>query len=282
MSRVTGAAMVAGIVGHPITHSMSPVLHNAWLEAAGLDGVYAPYSPGETGLARFVAGMRGGVMRGVNVTIPYKEEALALADEASDLARLAGASNLLLFRADGTVFADNTDGPGFLGALKAQAGYDPKAGPAVILGAGGAARGAAAALMLAGAPRVRIVNRTLARAEAIAAELGGFVSGHAEADCRDALIGATLIVNATSLGLGGGPGPPCDFAAAPGAVVMDMVYKPLETEFLRRAAAAGHPTVDGLEMLIRQAIPAYEAFYGMAPPEGVDVRGLALAHLGAK
>lgn len=277
MSRVTGAAKVAGIVGHPVTHSMSPVLHNAWIEAAGLDAAYVPFAPGEAGLARFVAGMRGGVIAGVNVTIPYKEEALALADEASDLARLAGASNLLLFRADGSVFADNTDGPGFLGALKSQAGYDVTTGPAVILGAGGAARGAAAALMLAGAPKVTIVNRTRARAQAIAAELGGTVEA---AESPPAV--ASLIVNATSLGLNGGPGPDVDLAASPGAVVMDMVYKPLRTEFLERAAAAGHATVDGLEMLVGQAVPAFEAFYGQPPPAGVDVRGLALRHLGVK
>ena len=282
MNRITGAAMVAGIVGHPIAHSMSPVLHNAWLERAGLNGVYAPFSPGEDGLARFVAAMRGGTMRGVNVTIPYKEEALALADRASDLARLAGAANLLLFSPDGAVFADNTDGPGMLSALKAHADYDPDSGPAVVLGAGGAARGAAAALMLAGAPAVRIVNRTKARAEAIARDLGGVVTAHAESDMTAALSGAALIVNATSLGLGGGPGPAADLAAAPGAVVMDMVYKPLRTELLERAAAAGHRTVDGLEMLIRQAVPSYEAFFGAAPPADVDVRGLALAHLGVK
>lgn len=275
--------MVAGIVGYPIAHSMSPVLHNAWLEAAGLNGLYAPFSPGETGLARFVAGMRGGVIRGVNVTIPYKEEALALADSASDLARLAGAANLLLFSPDGSVFADNTDGPGMLLALRIQAGYDPKRGPAVVLGAGGAARGAAAALMLAGAPAVRIVNRTAARAAAIAADLGGgTVTAHAEQEMAAALAGAALIVNATSLGLGGGPGPAADLAAAPDAVVMDMVYKPLRTEFLERAAAAGHPTVDGLEMLVRQAVPSFEAFFGQAPPVDVDVRALALAHLGVK
>jgi shikimate dehydrogenase len=282
MSRVTGAALVAGIVGHPIRHSMSPVLHNAWLEAAGLDGAYVPFAPGPDGFSRFVAAMRGGTMLGVNVTIPYKEEALNLADSASDLARLAGAANLMLFSPDGRVIADNTDGPGMLDALKAQAGYDPTSGAAVVLGAGGAARGAAAALKLAGAPAVRVVNRTKERAEALARDLGEPVAAFGEDEMSAALAGATLIVNATSLGLGGGPGPAADFALAPGAVVMDMVYKPLRTEFLERAAAAGHPTVDGLEMLIRQAVPSYEAFFGAAPPTGVDVRALALAHLGVK
>lgn len=279
MSAITGAAMVAGIIGRPVTHSLSPVLHNAWIEAAGLNAVYAPLAPTAAGFRALVDGLRGGVIRGVNVTIPFKEEALAAADQASDRARLAGAANLLLFREDGTIFADNTDGLGMLGALATQApGFDPKAGPAVILGAGGAARGAAAALFLAGAPEIRIVNRTADRAEALARDIGPTVSAVA---AKGAPIGANLIVNATSLGLGGGPGPDIDLALAPKTVVvLDMVYKPLRTEFLRRAAGLGLSTVDGLEMLIRQAVPSFEAFFGRAPPAGVDVRTLALKAVG--
>ncbi|MBI5938840.1 MAG: shikimate dehydrogenase [Caulobacterales bacterium] len=279
MSEITGAAMVAGIIGRPVTHSLSPVLHNAWIEAAGLNAVYAPLAPTAAGFRALVDGLRGGVIRGVNVTIPFKEEALAVADEASDRARLAGAANLLLFRDDGTIFADNTDGLGMLGALAVQVpGFDPRAGPAVILGAGGAARGAAAAVFLAGAPEIRIVNRTADRAEALARDIGATVSAVA---AEGALIGANLIVNATSLGLGGGPGPDADLAAAPKTtVVLDMVYKPLRTDFLIRAAHLGLRTVDGLEMLIRQAIPSFEAFFDQAPPAGVDVRALALRAVG--
>jgi shikimate dehydrogenase len=279
MSAITGAAMVAGIIGRPVTHSLSPVLHNAWIEAAGLNAVYAPLAPTADGFQALVNGLRGGVIRGVNVTIPFKEEALAAADELSDRARLAGAANLLLFRADGTVFADNTDGLGMLGALAVQApGFDPRSGPAVILGAGGAARGAAAALVLAGAPEIRIVNRTLDRAQALAQDLGPTVSAvSVEAAPAD----ASLIINATSLGLGGGDGPDIDLAAAPlTAVVLDMVYKPLRTAFLHRAADLGLTTVDGLEMLIRQAVPSFEAFFDRAPPADVDVRALALRAVG--
>lgn len=280
MSAITGAAMVAGIIGRPVTHSLSPVLHNAWIEAAGLNAVYAPLAPTADGFRALVDGLRGGVIRGVNVTIPFKEEALAVADEASDRARLAGAANLLLFRDDGTIFADNTDGLGMLGALAVQApGFDPKGGPAVILGAGGAARGAAAALFLAGTPEIRIVNRTPDRAKALARDLGPPVKSVA---AEGALVGTNLIVNATSLGLGGGPGPDADLAQAPKtAVVLDMVYKPLRTEFLIRAAGLGLRTVDGLEMLIRQAVPSFEAFFGQAPPADVDVRALALRAVGA-
>lgn len=279
MSGITGAALVAGIVGRPVTHSLSPVLHNAWIAAAGLNAAYVPFAPTAGGFPALAVGLRGGVIRGVNVTIPFKEDALACADEASERATLAGAANLLLFRDDGAIFADNTDGLGMLAALAIQApGFDPTAGPAVILGAGGAARGAAAALQLAGAPDIRIVNRTLDRAFALAADVGGAVRA---VDLNGALDSANVIINATSLGLNGGPGPEADLAAAPAtAVVMDMVYKPLRTEFILRAQARGLRTVDGLEMLIRQAIPSFEAFFGIAPPADVDVRALALKTIG--
>ncbi|PVM82405.1 shikimate dehydrogenase [Caulobacter endophyticus] len=280
--KITGQALVAGVCGQPIVHSMSPLLHNAWLAAAGIDGAYVPMGPAEERFEAFVNGFRGGVIRGLNVTIPFKERALACADEASDLARLAGAANLLRFREDGTIFADNTDGPGLLGAIAAQApAFDVSAAPVVILGAGGAARGAAAALLLAGAPMVRIVNRTVAKAQAIASALGEKVTAAGEDELPALLADAGLVINATSLGLGGGDGPPADLTLTPeGCVVMDMVYKPLRTEFLARAEAAGRPTVDGLEMLLLQAAPSFEAFFGQAPPTDVDVRAVALAHLG--
>lgn len=264
----------AGVVGNPVGHSLSPAIHGAWIAAAGLDAAYdAILAEDEAAFRRLVAGP--GALRGLNVTIPYKEAALAAADVVSDLARLAGAANLLVFE-DGQVRADNTDGPGLLAALKAQAGFDPKSGPAVVLGAGGAARGAAAALVLAGAPQVRIVNRTRERAQALAEQVGGRVQ--AFEDAATALDGAALVINATSLGLGGGEGPEAPLERAPGAVVMDMVYKPLRTAFLDRAAAAGHPIVDGLEMLIGQAMPSFEAFFGRPPPD-IDVRAVALAQL---
>lgn len=279
---ISGAAIVGGVCGAPIRHSMSPLIHNAWIAAAGLDGVYAPFAPTVEGFEAFVNGLRGGAVRGLNVTIPFKERALAVADQASDLARMAGAANLLIFEADGTIHADNTDGPGLLGAIAAQApAYDVTAGPVVILGAGGAARGATAALLLAGAPEVRVVNRTLARAAALAEAFGARVVGAPEAALPDLLADAGLVINATALGLGGGEGPAADLALTPdSAVVMDMVYKPLRTEFLRRAEAAGRRTVDGLEMLLRQAVPTFERLYGVTPPAEVDIRGLLLRALG--
>lgn len=279
---ISGATMVAGIAGCPVTHSLSPVIHNAWIAAAGLDAVYVPFNVPEDGFAAFATALRGGVIKGVNVTIPFKEMALALSDLAGQLAEKAGAANLLTFQPDGRIVARNTDGPGMLDALFEQApGFDPAAAPAVILGAGGAARGAAAALVMAGAPAVRLINRSADRALSLATALGGVVSAHALDAHHGALEDAGLVINATSLGLGGGNGPEIDFTALPSsAVVMDMVYKPLETQFLRLARARGHRVVDGLEMLIRQAAPSFEAFFGQAPPEGVDVRKLCLQALG--
>jgi len=275
----SGAAIVAGVVGAPVAHSLSPLIHSAWIDAAGLDAGYVPFSPPTARFADFIEGLRGGAIRGLNATVPFKEAALARADRGSDRARRAGAANLLLFERAGPILADNTDGEGLLGALAAAgAGFDVRAGPAVILGAGGAARGAAAALADAGAPEVRIVNRTAARALALAASLGEPV--RAVGSAVEALAGARLIVNATTLGLGGGPGPEVPFErAARGAVALDMVYRPLRTEFLERAARAGLVTVDGLAMLVGQARPSFLAFFGADPPP-VDVRALCEAALG--
>lgn len=273
--------MVAGIVGRPVAHSLSPAIHNAWLAAAGIDGVYVPFAPDAQGFRRLAEGFRGGAIRGVNVTVPFKEQALALADGASEAARLAGAANVLLFAPDGRIDADNTDGLGLMRAFAAQApAWDPAKGPVTVLGAGGAARGAAAALLLAGAPKVFLVNRTLEKAEAVATALGPKAVPLPLLHAAGALEVSTAVINATSAGLDGAPAldVPLERTQA-GAVVMDMVYKPLITPFLRQAQDLGRPIVDGLEMLIRQAEPSFEAFFGAFPPADVDVRELALERL---
>ena len=282
MTRITGATVVAGVVGRPITHSMSPVLHNAWLAAAGIDGVYAPFDVRPENFASFINGLRGGSLSGLNVTVPFKTQALVLADEVSDRARLAQAANVLVFGAEGKIVADNTDGLGLLSAFAVQApGFDPAAAPVAILGAGGAARGAAAAFLSAGARDIRIINRTVARAEAIAADLGGCVRAYGLDQAGPGFDGVGALINATSAGLSDGGGLDVPIAATPPrAVVMDMVYKPLLTPFLAQAQGLGRRTVDGLEMLIGQAIPAFQAFFGRPPPEGVDVRTLAKQALG--
>jgi shikimate dehydrogenase len=277
--RATGAARVAGVAGRPIRHSLSPLLHNAWLEAAALDGLYAPFSPGEAGFSAFIEGLRGGVVRGLNITLPFKAAALALADEASPLAKAAGAANLLLFHPDGRIEARNTDGEGLLYAFRRQApGVDLMKRPIAILGAGGAGRGAAATLAALGAVDIRIVNRSVDRAEAVARDIPG-CTPFALADAAEALAGVGAVINATSAGLDGAGALDMDLSAVPSdAAAMDMVYKPLRTPFLEAAAARGLTVVDGLDMLIGQAIPSFEAFFGAPPPE-IDARTLLLAAL---
>jgi shikimate dehydrogenase len=280
---ITGATAVSGVAGLPIAHSLSPLIQNAWIRAAGFDAVYVAFSPPADRFRHFAEGLRGGTIRGLNVTLPFKEAALEVADKVGQRAELAGAANLLIFNEDGSISADNVDGLGLLGALAAQApGFDPKAGPAVVLGAGGAARGAAAALVMAGAPEVRIVNRTQARAEVVAGSVGGGAQAYPQDAAARAFDGANVLINATSAGIASDDALILPLEATPAeAVIMDMTYKPLVTPFLEQARQLGRRTVDGLEMLIRQAGPSFEAFYGRPPPAGVDVRGLCIAKLEA-
>jgi shikimate dehydrogenase len=279
MSLLSGRTLVGGVVGAPVAHSLSPRLHSQWLADAGIDGAYVPLPVPEDGFIRFVEGMRGGVIRGVNVTIPFKETAKTIADEADVLSRRAGASNLLIFHPDGKIEARNTDGFGLTEALKQDAGYDFAAGPVVVLGAGGAARGAGAALIAAGVPEMRLVNRTWYKAAGLA-EAFPYTYPFEWTDMARAFEGAALVVNATAGGLNGANDLDLPLDALPEtAVVMDMVYKPLRTGLLRAAEARGLRTVDGLSMLINQAKPSFEAIFGAPPPESTDARALALAAL---
>ena len=260
--------LITGVAGQPIAHSLSPLIHRAWIAAAGLDADYRAFGPeDEAGFAALVAEGRAGGLRGLNVTAPFKAAALAAADEVSETARLCGSANLLVFEG-GQARADSTDGAGLMAALAEQApGLDLTGRPVVILGAGGAARAAAAALKAAGAA-VGVLNRTVSRTEALAADLGVGVAGAAD------LAGAALVVNALSVA------PEIDVDALnENAVLMDMTYRPLPTPFLAAGRARGLMTVDGLAMLIGQARPSFRALFGREPPP-VDVRSLALAALG--
>jgi shikimate dehydrogenase len=282
MNGISSTTRVAGVIGRPVAHSLSPTIQNAWIEAAGLDAVYVALSPSEDWLAPFLNGCRGGLIVGLNITLPFKSRALEMADSASERAWRAGAANLLLFGADDQITADNTDGVGLLAAFAAQApGFEIAGQVFTLLGAGGAARGAAAALVGAGAATVRLVNRTRERAEEIAEVLGGKIQVFGWDQLPAALDGASALINSTSLGLEGGEPLILSLDGLPrGAVVMDMIYRPLKTPLLAAAEAAGHGTIDGLEMLIGQARPSFEALFGQAPPEGVDARALALKALG--
>jgi shikimate dehydrogenase len=276
--KISGAATVAGIVGRPIAHSLSPLIHNRWIEALGLDAVYVPFAPGLDDFDRFVRGLRGGAIRGLNVTAPFKERALALADVTDEAARDSGSANLLLFDDTGEIEARSTDGVGLLAALAEQApDLELSQAPAVILGAGGAARAAAAALLDAGSPRIVILNRTAQRAEDLVFALKSErLAAHSLSEAAVLFRDAGLVVNAAA----GGPAPPLD-ALPEGAAVMDMTYRPLETGLLRAAKARGLTPVDGLSMLIHQARPSFEALFGQAPPD-LDVRAAAIAAMEAQ
>ncbi len=272
---ISGRAMLAGVVGHPVRHSLSPRLHGAWIRALGLDAAYVPLDVGPDGFAAAARTVASGAFRGVNITVPFKEQALTLADAATARARACGAANVLVRRTDGTLLADNTDGEGLLYALRRQApGWQADQGPITVIGAGGAARGAVAALAAAGGRDIRILNRTRSRAEALCAVLPARAYGWDEPDA--AFDGARTVINATSGQLTGDQSLPLPPAMAEGRVVMDMVYTPLETPFLAACRAMGHHPVDGLDMLIGQAMPAFEAFYGVAPPD-IPARALLLA-----
>lgn len=269
--RITGAAMVAGIAGNPVAHSLSPVIHNAWLAAGGINGAYVPFAPADAaGFEALVAAGRAGLIMGLNVTAPFKEQAFALADQATAAARLTSSANILQFD-NGRVLADSSDGVGLMRGLKEQVpGLDVAGRPVVMLGAGGAARAGSGALVAAGA-EVRIVNRSPERAEALADDLGPSIRVMAADDAFD---GAALVINALSVQ------PSISFdRIAPGTVVMDMTYKPLATPFLTAARERGLPTVDGLAMLIGQAAPSFEALFRRPPPP-LDLRALLMTHLG--
>lgn len=262
----------AGVAGWPIAHSLSPVIHGAWLEAAGLDALYEPHGPpDEAAFHDLVGRVRRGELVGLNVTAPWKEAALAAADEAGETARACGSANLLWMEGE-VLRADSTDGRGLMAALSEQApALDGTGRVAVVLGAGGAARAAIHALGQTFS-EVRVVNRTTARAEALMTAVQPHTS--ARLTRSSVLFDAALIVNALSVP------PEVDFAAlAPGAVLMDMTYRPLMTGFLATGAERGHTVVDGLAMLIGQARPSFFTLFGVAPPE-VDVRAMALRVLG--
>jgi shikimate dehydrogenase len=276
------SAPVAGVMGWPVSHSRSPRLHGHWLRRYGIAGHYVPLAVAPEAFDLAFRGLAALGFAGANVTLPHKERALALADAATPRARRIGAANTLVLR-DGGVEADNTDGFGFLENLRQCApGWRAGAGPAVVLGAGGAARAVVAALLDAGCPELRLTNRTRDRAEALAGALGGALGGPVTvvdwAEAPAAMDGATTLVNATSLGMQGQPPFDLPLDAAPaGALATDLVYVPLLTPFLAAAQARGLATVDGLGMLLHQARPGFAAWFGREPEVDEDLRRAVLA-----
>ncbi len=274
---MSGKAMLAGVIGWPVSHSRSPRLHNYWLAHHGVDGAYVPLPVAPENLQAAIRALPLLGFAGVNITLPHKEAALAVMDRVTPAARRIGAVNTLVIR-DGVLVGDNTDAFGFLENLRSGApGWRSEAGPAVVLGAGGAARAVLAALIDVGVPEIRLVNRTTGRAEKLAAEIFGPIRVLPWAEREAALDGANLLVNTTVLGMEGAPPLELALERLPRhAVVNDIVYAPLETELLAAARAGGHTAVDGLGMLLHQARPGFEAWFGIAPEVTAALRAFLL------
>ena len=278
---ITGAAKLAGIMGWPVAHSRSPALHGYWLKELGIDGAYVPMAVKPEDLRRALQALPALGFAGCNLTIPHKEEALRAVDEYEPSAKRAGGVNTVVIRANGRIVGSSTDGFGFIAALRAElTGFNAASGPAVVLGAGGAARAIVAALLDEGAREVRLVNRTPERAARLAKELGGAVRGVAWEAREEALADASLLVNATSLGMEGQPALELALDELPrDAVVNDIVYVPLETPLLAAARARGNRCVDGLGMLLHQARPGFAAWFGVEPQVTEGLRQAVLATL---
>lgn len=281
---LTGKARLAGVLGWPVAHSLSPRLHGFWLHRHGIDGAYLPLPVRSEDFLEVVRALPKAGFRGANVTVPHKEAAFALCRDhgrLSDRARRVGSVNTLVFAEDGLIEGDTTDGFGFVANLRQEAPDDRwTRGRAVVLGAGGAARSVVAGLLeLPGITELVLANRTVARAEEVAADL-------ADARIRVcALDGAAvfadrcgLVVNTTSVGLKGEQALPMPLDALdPAALVTDIVYHPLVTPFLAAAQARGNPIVDGLGMLLHQARPGFQAWFGVDPEVDADLRAHVLA-----
>jgi len=269
---------LAGVIGAPVAHSRSPLLHGHWLARHGLPGHYVPLHVEAADLPAVLAALPRAGFVGANVTIPHKEAVLALADEVTATARRIGAANTLVFRPDGSLLADNTDAYGFAANMRQSApDWRPEIGPAAVIGAGGAARAILAALLDLDVPRIRIANRTLDRAQALRAEFGPRIDVCDWDERSDMLDGAVTLVNCSSLGMVGKAPLEIALDALPAsATVCDIVYTPLETPLLRAARAKGCVGVDGLGMLLHQAAPAFEHWFGIRPEVDQPLRDLVL------
>jgi shikimate dehydrogenase len=276
MTILSGTARLAGITGWPVSHSRSPRLHGFWLERYGIDGAYLPLPIDPEHFPAAIRGLMLSGFAGVNVTIPHKVAAFEICDEVDRSARRAGAVNTLVF-GNGRITGSNTDGWGFLENLRAH-GVDPAAGPALILGAGGSTRAIAAVLLELGV-RVTVANRTRSRAEKLAGELPGLTV--IDWQMRDhALADHALLVNTTSLGMAGHPPVEIDLdRGAPGLTVADIVYVPLETPLLAAARLRRIRCVEGLGMLLHQAVPGFRAWFGVDPVVDDALRRFVAADL---
>ncbi|MDG4890414.1 MULTISPECIES: shikimate dehydrogenase [unclassified Mesorhizobium] len=271
----------AFVTGHPIAHSRSPKIHRHWLEEYGIDGSYQAIDVRPEDFAAFLKSLDENGYCGGNVTIPHKEAAYALVERRDEAAEAIGAVNTLWLE-DGVLWGGNTDALGFAGNLDEHAPGWAANGPAVVLGAGGASRAVIYALKDRGLNDIRIVNRTLARAEELADRFGAGVSAHGAGAVGELLSDAGLLINTTALGMHGNETLAADPAGLPGhAIVTDIVYVPLETPLLAAARARGLKTVDGLGMLLHQAVPGFERWFGKRPQVTPQLRRMIVADIEA-
>lgn len=271
----------ACVIGWPINHSRSPLIHRYWLAEHGIAGRYDRVPVASTDLAAFLRAMPEAGLRGCNVTVPHKEAAFALVDHADETAKAVGAVNTIWLE-DDRLIGSNTDVSGFLANLDQEApGWEAGRALAIVIGAGGAGRGLAYALISRGFDKVAVVNRTYERAVEVADTLGGAVRAYPMADLARLMRSADILVNATSLGMAGQPPLDVDLSALPaGAIVSDIVYVPLETPLLAAARRRGLRRVDGLGMLLHQAAPGFARWFGVMPQVTPQLRAAIVADLG--
>jgi len=270
---------LVAVLGSPVAHSKSPLLHGFWLKQFGIQGHYVPIDVMAADLEQVLQTLPKMGFVGANVTLPHKEKILSIADQISDRAALIGAANTLVFQPDGKIYADNTDGYGFIENIRQHApDWQAKDGPALVLGAGGAARAIVSALLEAGAPEVRISNRTRARADQIKSDFGGRVGVVDWVKAGAEIEYAHTLVNTTSLGMTGKSALTVSLDKLnPETLVTDIVYSPLETELLKAARSKGCRVVDGLGMLIHQAVPGFQRWFGQKPVVDQAIRDILLA-----
>lgn len=280
--RLTGKAIIAGVMGWPVAHSRSPMLHGFWLEAYKIDGAYLPFPVHPENIETALRALPALGIAGVNVTVPHKEAALRICDVVDPTARKIGAVNTIIVEKDGSLSGSNTDAFGFMENLKSGSDWRADRRPVLVVGAGGAARAVVSALADEGVTDIRVLNRTKARAEALASDFADRTSACDWETLDSSLEDISLLVNTTTLGMSGQPELEIDLAALPrDAIVNDIVYVPLHTKLLQAARGRGNATVDGLGMLLHQARPGFAAWFGHEPDVTPALRNVILADLGA-
>src|SRR5882724_1637321 len=272
----TDRFLLAGVMGWPVMHSRSPMLHNYWFKERGLAGTYVPLEIRPEHLAGALRGLHPLGFAGVNVTIPHKQEAMGIVDEVDALAKRVGAISCVTVRPDGSLAGTNNDCYGFIHALRQeQPGWRANAGPALVIGSGGGSRAVCYALAQEGAKEIRLVNRSVARAKGIESDFGGPIKALPWEQRHDALEGVAMVVNTTSCGMVGQPALDLRLdRLAKSALAADIIYIPLETPFLAAARARGNRTINGLGMLLSQGRPAWKAWFGIEPEVTAELRAM--------